>query len=43
MSKYTVSNLDSRDKLNENDLLMVSTAEEDGSYSSKNITFGALA
>ena len=43
MSKYTVSKLESTDQLNDNDLLMVSTAEADGTYSSRNITFGALA
>ncbi len=42
MSKYTVSQLDSTDQLNQNDLLMVSTMEEDGTYSSRNITFGAF-
>ena len=43
MSKYTVSTLDSTDKLNDNDLLLVSTIDENGEYASKNVTFSSIA
>ena len=43
MSKYTVSKLNSADKLNETDLLLVSRDNGDGTYSSVNVPFSVVA
>ena len=43
MSKYTVSKLNSVDKLNETDLLLVSRDNGDGTYSSVNVPFSVVA
>lgn len=43
MSKYTVSKLDSLDKLSDNDLLLVSHDNGDGTYSSVNVPFSVVA
>lgn len=42
MSKYTVSKLDSIDKLSDNDLLLVSHDNGDGTYSSVNVPFSVI-
>jgi len=43
MSKYTVSTLDSIDKLSDSDLLLVSRDNGDGTYSSVNVPFSVVA